>query len=74
MRNESSMLRCANEGCGRQAVEGELLCETCCLEWSLFRRDARPERSEGLEPGSRELSPSAPAALRGGDVGSVRLR
>lgn len=33
--------RCANEGCPREAEPGELLCDPCGLEQSLFRRDLR---------------------------------
>jgi len=38
---------CANEGCGRPAEPDGRLCETCCLEWSLFRRDTRMFQSVG---------------------------
>jgi hypothetical protein len=32
---------CANPGCGRVAVSPSLYCETCELEWMLYRRDLR---------------------------------
>ena len=37
-------LVCLNEGCSRQPRPGERLCETCSLEWSLFRREERRGR------------------------------
>jgi hypothetical protein len=37
---------CANEGCGRPAEADSRLCETCCLEWTLFRRDTRGGRPQ----------------------------
>jgi hypothetical protein len=36
--------RCANEGCARLAPPGELYCETCELDRSLFQRDLRAVR------------------------------
>ena len=37
---------CANPGCGRIAVSPGGYCETCELEWMLYRRDLRagPEK------------------------------
>jgi hypothetical protein len=32
---------CANEGCPREPAEGRRLCDTCELEWALYRRDLR---------------------------------
>jgi hypothetical protein len=32
---------CANEGCQRPAAPGERFCETCAVEWTLYRRDTR---------------------------------
>ena len=43
-------IACANEGCPRAAQPGELLCETCALERSLFRRDERWNRAAGEGP------------------------
>jgi hypothetical protein len=34
---------CANEGCARAAQPGRVLCDTCELEWTLYRRDLRIE-------------------------------
>lgn len=33
---------CVNEGCPRPAEPGTVRCDTCELEWGLFRRDLRP--------------------------------
>lgn len=33
--------KCANPGCGRMAGSGSRYCETCELEWMLYRRDLR---------------------------------
>jgi hypothetical protein len=33
---------CANVGCTREARPGHALCDTCDLEWVLYRRDLRP--------------------------------
>jgi hypothetical protein len=32
---------CASEGCRRPAEPGDRFCETCSIEWTLYRRDAR---------------------------------
>lgn len=32
---------CANVGCTRDARQGHGLCDTCDLEWILYRRDLR---------------------------------
>jgi len=71
MRDETPAARCENDGCGREAVAGERFCEACWLEWSLFRRNARPD---GLAASSPELCMDAAAALINGGIGSVRLR
>ena len=39
--NPGQRPRCENEGCGKPAAAESRFCETCCLEWTLFRRDAR---------------------------------
>lgn len=51
--NESE--KCANPGCGRIAASRSLYCETCELEWILFRRDLRGgnREKEGLAVESR---------------------
>jgi hypothetical protein len=33
--------KCENPGCGRIAASGSRYCETCELEWTLYRRDLR---------------------------------
>lgn len=38
--------KCANPGCGRMALTGTGYCETCELEWMLYRRDLRGSRRE----------------------------
>jgi hypothetical protein len=56
MRREDKAIRlCGNEGCGRPAPAGEAFCETCALEWNLYRRDSGAvvaERAAG-PPASR---------------------
>ena len=37
--NKTSM--CENPGCGRIVASGRRTCETCELEWMLYRRDLR---------------------------------
>jgi hypothetical protein len=37
---------CANSGCGRIAVSAGGYCETCELEWMLYRRDLRVDREK----------------------------
>jgi len=32
---------CTNEGCRRPAQPGRNLCDTCDIEWGLYRRDLR---------------------------------
>ena len=44
---------CANEGCGRAAEADSRFCETCCLEWTLFRRDTRAGDRRGRPFGSQ---------------------
>jgi hypothetical protein len=44
-KEEDEKKPCANEGCPRPAEQGEDFCETCGLEWSLLRRDKRPDGS-----------------------------
>jgi hypothetical protein len=38
------LVRCANEGCAREAPPGERFCETCDLDRCLFQRDLRAVR------------------------------
>jgi hypothetical protein len=50
MKDEEEKKRpCANEGCPRPAEKGGDFCETCGLEWSLLRRDRRPDVEPVLE-------------------------
>jgi hypothetical protein len=66
---------CGNEGCGRATAPDERFCEACSLEWTLFRRDTRPQ----VPPAGPSRSPdtvNGPArdpAVRA-SAGSVRLR
>ena len=46
--------RCANEGCLRRPEPGDEYCSVCCLEWSLFRRDARRLDSQAAAARTRE--------------------
>lgn len=39
--NGNGSSRCENPGCGRIVVTGRRTCETCELEWMLYRRDLR---------------------------------
>ena len=42
MKHEKEQLRpCGNEGCLRKASDGRSFCDTCDLEWALYRRDLR---------------------------------
>jgi hypothetical protein len=45
------MEMCRNEGCNRPA-EG-IVCETCELEWDLYRRDARRASLSAASPRPR---------------------
>ena len=38
---ENRSVKCGNPGCDRGAAPGSRLCETCELEWALYRRDLR---------------------------------
>ena len=38
---ENRSAKCENPGCGRHAASGSRFCETCELEWALYRRDLR---------------------------------
>lgn len=44
--NGNKALRCENPGCGRFVASGRRLCETCELEWALYRRDLRDDDRE----------------------------
>ena len=70
MKKDVAVVRCANEGCGREAVEGERFCEACGLEWALFRRDTRPE----ADARAGKPEDSAAGALAWSAAGSVLLR
>ncbi len=72
MSDHVEVIRCGNDGCGREAAPGERFCEACGLEWTLFRRDTRPETMAPWGAGSAEVLPGAPILLAGLD--SVRLR
>jgi hypothetical protein len=47
--------KCANPGCVRTAASGSRYCDTCELEWTLYRRDlrGRDREKEGLDLESR---------------------
>ena len=47
---ESMWRPCANDSCPRPACPGEPFCETCALEFSLYRRAERSAGSEDREP------------------------
>ncbi|MFN2387126.1 MAG: hypothetical protein ABR576_12735 [Thermoanaerobaculia bacterium] len=42
-RHEEEQRTCANanEGCTREQSDGRRFCDTCELEWALYRRDLR---------------------------------
>jgi hypothetical protein len=42
--------KCANPGCGRIADSRSRYCETCELEWMLYRRDLRAGGREKESP------------------------
>ena len=56
---ESPWRPCANDNCPRPASPGEPLCETCALEFSLYRRAQRRAGSDDREPFSLPREPRA---------------
>ncbi len=59
-RNQTLEQFCGNEGCRRLASPGDLLCETCALERSLYHRE---ERGGPLAPHKRFAAATRPETL-----------
>jgi hypothetical protein len=60
-RRDTAMV-CTNEGCGRPAPANEPMCETCAIEWALFRRDSRSAFTKALTDNSALAKGSADQA------------
>ena len=58
MRQEARAIRLCANGCGRPSAVGEPFCETCAIEWTLYRRDTRSAFAEA----TADPDPARPAA------------